>query len=606
MFTTYNKKKVMEEETCEFCKKVVVIDPVQEDEEAEYMIANCDSCDAMTCRECLTTNKEGQCKGCYEENPHQAMPSGDEDDEEEEEATKPKMTGVHDGGAADNYRYWLFSLTCEAQIAEEDASELEECVRHQEFIYMRLNAERDGYDFDWSLYDMTSSSTEKVDFDEYARDNGFTLGPNEHCSSWDFGCATDEEIVSGYDLSEGAGGYYVIYEVKAEDEGKVWWLNPQHPRSYTFAEIVTGMFPEIVEDGAVDMNIDLAGCARDIVKHPDGHSDQNIKWAEVKVKEDEEEEENEEITCRDCDYSWGTKEQFELGKGRVAFSAPTPGIEGDDKRCSLCEKEDEEEEDDEEEHEYEYHNYGTESEPMFGEVSYQVAGGGLSNGNAYATVELKDGIYFYCEYGKHDSRVPVGNKIVWSDEYRRGEKDPYESRSFDILDEEEVEVEEEEEEEEDEEEGSEDERVCTCCEEYCSSIGGIAATYKDDEIAVCVACEDFVFFCKGCGQVKFNDLLYGENTTDGEVWEACEDCFSEEEEENPYGAAEASGESDEEEEFCICVCDVCESSHGDDWIGCESCDESYCHKCNNFTSKVGKENWRVTQRRMYPRLFEEE
>ena len=377
---------------------------------------------------------------------------GAEAEAKEEEATKPKMTGVHDGGAADNYRYWLFSLTCEAQIAEEDASELEECVRHQEFIYMRLNAERDGYDFDWSLYDMTSSSTEKVDFDDYARDNGFTLGPNEHCSSWDFGCATDEEIVSGYDLSEGAGGYYVIYEVKAEDEGKVWWLNPQHPRSYTFAEIVTGMFPEIVEDGAVDMNIDLAGCARDIVKHPDGHSDQNIKWAEVKVKEDEEEEE----------------------------------------------------------------------------------------------------------------------------------------------------------EEEDEEEGSEDERVCTCCEEYCSSIGGIAATYKDDEIAVCVACEDFVFFCKGCGQVKFNDLLYGENTTDGEVWEACEDCFSEEEEENPYGAAEASGESDEEEEFCICVCDVCESSHGDDWIGCESCDESYCHKCNNFTSKVGKENWRVTQRRMYPRLFEEE
>jgi hypothetical protein len=99
-------------------------------------------------------------------------------------------------------------------------------------------------------------------------------------------------------------------------------------------------------------------------------------------------------------------------------------------------------EEEEEEHEYEYYNYGTEREPRFGEVSYQVAGGGLSNGNAYATVELKDGIYYYCEYGKYDYQASIGNKIVWSDEYRRGEKDPYESRSFDILDEEEEEEEE--------------------------------------------------------------------------------------------------------------------------------------------------------------------
>jgi hypothetical protein len=49
-------------------------------------------------------------------------------------------------------------------------------------------------------------------------------------------------------------------------------------------------------------------------------------------------EEEEQVKCRDCDYSWGTQEQFDLGKGRVAFSAPTPGIEGDDKVCSLCEK----------------------------------------------------------------------------------------------------------------------------------------------------------------------------------------------------------------------------------------------------------------------------
>ena len=90
---------------------------------------------------------------------------------------------------------------------------------------------------------------------------------------------------------------------------------------------------------------------------------------------------------------------------------------------------------DQEEHEYEYQNYGTEKEPRFGELSYQVAGGGMMNGNAYATIELKDGIYFYCEYGKNASRQAVGNKIVWSDEIY-DKKNPYECRSFDILDEE--------------------------------------------------------------------------------------------------------------------------------------------------------------------------
>lgn len=87
------------------------------------------------------------------------------------------------------------------------------------------------------------------------------------------------------------------------------------------------------------------------------------------------------------------------------------------------------------EHEYEYSNYGTEKEPRFGEVSYMVAGGGMMNGNAYATIELKKGIYYYCEYGKNASRQAVGNKIVWSDEIY-DKKNPYECRSFDILDEE--------------------------------------------------------------------------------------------------------------------------------------------------------------------------
>ena len=36
-------------------------------------------------------------------------------------------------------------------------------------------------------------------------------------------------------------------------------------------------------------------------------------------------------------------------------------------------------------YEYDYCNYGTEPNPRFGSVSFQVAGGGLGNGNAYAT-----------------------------------------------------------------------------------------------------------------------------------------------------------------------------------------------------------------------------
>ena len=91
-------------------------------------------------------------------------------------------------------------------------------------------------------------------------------------------------------------------------------------------------------------------------------------------------------------------------------------------------------EEDEEDHEYEYCNYGTETEPLFGELSYMVAGGGKTNGNAYATIELKDKIYYYCEYGKNASRQAVGNKIVWDDEIYDKEN-PYESRNFDIVDE---------------------------------------------------------------------------------------------------------------------------------------------------------------------------
>ena len=86
---------------------------------------------------------------------------------------------------------------------------------------------------------------------------------------------------------------------------------------------------------------------------------------------------------------------------------------------------------DDEDYEWEYHNYGTEPTPLFGEISYRVAGGGMMNGNAYATIELKDGIYYYCEYGKNPSRREVGSKIIWSPEIY-DKKNPYECRSFDI------------------------------------------------------------------------------------------------------------------------------------------------------------------------------
>lgn len=68
------------------------------------------------------------------------------------------------------------------------------------------------------------------------------------------------------------------------------------------------------------------------------------------------------------------------------------------------------------EYEYQYTNYGIEPTPRFGTLSYQVAGGGLMNGNAYATVELKEGKYYYCEYGANPCRDLLGTTIKWCDE----------------------------------------------------------------------------------------------------------------------------------------------------------------------------------------------
>ena len=66
---------------------------------------------------------------------------------------------------------------------------------------------------------------------------------------------------------------------------------------------------------------------------------------------------------------------------------------------------------DDDEEEYEYYNYGTQEDG-----SFMVAGGGMMNGNAYATVENRDDKYYYCEYGKCLVNKYIGDTIDWSDE----------------------------------------------------------------------------------------------------------------------------------------------------------------------------------------------
>ena len=77
------------------------------------------------------------------------------------------------------------------------------------------------------------------------------------------------------------------------------------------------------------------------------------------------------------------------------------------------EQEVKEDTDSDSEDEYEYENYGTQPDG-----SYMVAGGGMMNGNAYATVEKINGKYYYCEYGEFANRKYIGNTIIWSDERR--------------------------------------------------------------------------------------------------------------------------------------------------------------------------------------------
>lgn len=78
----------------------------------------------------------------------------------------------------------------------------------------------------------------------------------------------------------------------------------------------------------------------------------------------------------------------------------------------------------EEEKEYEFYDCG------FGKVYkvvITVAGGGMRNGNAYATVEGEwaceddfnngeDGEIYYCEYGPNPKRDYRGNRLIFNDE----------------------------------------------------------------------------------------------------------------------------------------------------------------------------------------------
>jgi len=61
-----------------------------------------------------------------------------------------------------------------------------------------------------------------------------------------------------------------------------------------------------------------------------------------------------------------------------------------------------------------YYNYGKQKNGAF-----LVAGGGLGNGNAYATIEKRFDKYYYCEYGQYPYSQYVGNRLVWI------EKSPY-------------------------------------------------------------------------------------------------------------------------------------------------------------------------------------
>ena len=78
----------------------------------------------------------------------------------------------------------------------------------------------------------------------------------------------------------------------------------------------------------------------------------------------------------------------------------------------------------EQEKEYEFTDYGFKK--MY-KIIIQVAGGGMSNGNAYACIECEwaseeecnngeDGEIFYCEYGNNPVRDYRGSQLKFNEE----------------------------------------------------------------------------------------------------------------------------------------------------------------------------------------------
>tara|TARA_R100000664_G_scaffold24796_1_gene34651 strand:- start:1836 stop:2693 length:858 start_codon:yes stop_codon:yes gene_type:complete len=110
-------------------------------------------------------------------------------------------------------------------------------------------------------------------------------------------------------------------------------------------------------------------------------------------------------------------DKFNLGHivqlGRVCHCLN--GINGfeDDSECDSCDGDSIDSVDDDDDDDNEYYKYGMTDD---GEII--VAGGGLPNGNAMATIwKNKNNYYWYCEYDRCGDRKiikPIGNTIEWN------------------------------------------------------------------------------------------------------------------------------------------------------------------------------------------------
>jgi len=79
---------------------------------------------------------------------------------------------------------------------------------------------------------------------------------------------------------------------------------------------------EVLEiDSEWDFEIDCKYSSDEVIVDADEH---NVEYEEDNAQK-----------CRDCDYTW-TTEDFDAGKGRIAFSHPSEGIKEGDVVCTMC------------------------------------------------------------------------------------------------------------------------------------------------------------------------------------------------------------------------------------------------------------------------------